>query len=94
MGLCGTGRRACREINPCCERKGVSVALLYVTAVLAWGKTEVAADSAGDLRIGIAEVTVIIVYQQLLIGLRLPDLLMRNAVRQSANLRKQQEEDH
>ena len=76
------------------------MALFYVAEILVWRKTDdAAADSAGGLRIGIAEVTVFsvgwrLIALRLTIRLRLFGQHMRNAVRQSADLREQKDNDH
>lgn len=76
------------------------MALLYVAEILAQCKTDdTAADGTGSLRIGIAEVAVFsvgwrLIALRLTIRLRLLGQHMRNAVRQSADLREQKDNDH
>lgn len=62
MGLCGVRRGARREGSRRDGKKRVGMALFYVAEILAWRKTdEAAADGAGGLRIGAAEVAVFFV---------------------------------
>lgn len=69
--------------------------MFYAAHILALREThDTAADGAADLRIGIAEVAVLIVCRRLVTRLRLLVQHMRNAVRQPADLRKQKGKDH
>ncbi len=91
MGLCGVRWSARRERNRRDGKEEVSIVLFYAVRILALRKThDAATDGAADLRIGIAEVAVLIVCRRLITRLRLLcGQYMRNAMRQPAELREQ-----